>query len=495
MALWGLSSLWYPFGWDQGIFAWVGDVILQGGMPYRDAFDLKGPAAHLLFAAAQALFGQNQWGIRVFDLAGILLAAWLVARVVDRCTGAGVGHWAAALLVLWYGGLTFWNTAQPDGFSAILLCVGFLPMLTADRAPGWRLAVGAGLAVGVGIAIKPTYAAFALVPAIVLLGRRLGRTAEAVLPLSALAAATLVPVAGFLGWFASRGALDSLLEVYIEYNASTYSSGSALALGARLQGLFDYVLRGNVFPVVLPAAALGFWVMLRRDAVTAWALIVWSGLAIANVVLQNKFFEYQWPPLFAPIVILGAVGLHAVVRGSTDDEPGPATGPAGRRLGIALFYVIFLHAALHPAFEVLNWGTYVAGLRGPAEYYDTFGVPGDDYRMAEHLRDVSEPGDRLFVMAWNAELHYTTDLDSPSRFGYSLPFWMGEGTEYQTEFRAEAMRDLRAAPPDYIVVAPQAVPLVGREVELAEFPEFVSFLEAGYHEDVSFGDLTLHVRR
>lgn len=490
VAAWSISSLWYPFGWDQGIFAWVGDTILHGGMPYRDAFDLKGPAAHVIFAIAQAIFGQNQWGIRVIDLLGIGSAAWLVARSVNRLTTPGTGAWAGALLILWYGGLTFWNTAQPDGFAAALLALGFLPILTPRADAGWRHAALAGLAVGICVAIKPTYAVFLLVPTILFVGRGAGRVAAWLPEVSVLVLASAVPVLAFIGWFAARGALDSLWEVYIEYNSSTYSSGSALALVPRLQGLTEYVLSGSVFPVVLPAAAVGTWVLAKRDAVAAAALVTWAALATANVVLQNKFFEYQWPALFVPSVILGAVGLHASIkRRSESDDPSP---PASRALGIALFFVVFLHASIHPAFEVLNWVTHVAGVTDNASYYDTFGVPGNDYRMSEHIRASSSRDDRLFVMAWNAELLYTTDRESASRFGYSLPFWMGEGTDFQSRYRTEVMDTLRRAPPELIVVAPQALPLVGRNVDLEEFAQFARFLDDRYQLDVTFGDLSLY---
>ena len=37
-------------------------------MPYRDAWDVKGPVAYLLYAIPGGLFGRNQWGLRLFDL-------------------------------------------------------------------------------------------------------------------------------------------------------------------------------------------------------------------------------------------------------------------------------------------------------------------------------------------------------------------------------------------------------------------------------------------
>ena len=45
-ALAAVVSLWWPYGWDQGAMAWVGDTIVDGGMPYRDAWDVKGPLTY-----------------------------------------------------------------------------------------------------------------------------------------------------------------------------------------------------------------------------------------------------------------------------------------------------------------------------------------------------------------------------------------------------------------------------------------------------------------
>ena len=46
----------------------VGDVIVRGGMPYRDAFDVKGPLSFYPSAFVQLVTGRTWWGIRAFDL-------------------------------------------------------------------------------------------------------------------------------------------------------------------------------------------------------------------------------------------------------------------------------------------------------------------------------------------------------------------------------------------------------------------------------------------
>src|SRR6266446_4391843 len=86
---WIPASLAMPLGRDQGIFAWVGTVILGGGLPYADAWEHKGPGAHLLYALALALFGHHEWAIRLFD--AMVLAAGAAAYIsLGRRSSASV---------------------------------------------------------------------------------------------------------------------------------------------------------------------------------------------------------------------------------------------------------------------------------------------------------------------------------------------------------------------------------------------------------------------
>lgn len=492
VGLWALSSLWYPFGWDQGIMAWVGSTILDGGMPYRDAFDIKGPVAHYVFALAQALFGHNLWGIRVLDLLGLASSGWLISRVVGRYADARTGTWSAVLFVLWFAGLTFWHTAQPDGFAAMFLALGFLPLLRHD-SPSLRRTLWAGVMVGLTIAIKPHYAVFLAVPGVHFAATVWRQPRVVAVHLAVLTLGTAATVGSVVAWFAYRSALDALVEVHILYNAQAYTSGASLAIGQRLRGIVEYVRSGELFVVLLPATLIGAARLYRTERAAMWTLTSWAALAFAGVVLQNKFFDYQWIPMFPPVAILSAVGMHSALthgaaaraRRREGDERTPT-------LGHALFVVILLHAVVQPAFEVANWASYVLGIRDEAAYYDTFGVPGPDHRMARYIEENSEPDDLLIIMGWNIEILYMTRRPTISRLAYSLPVWMGEGTPLRERYRDELMNDLRTTPPELIVVAPQAEPLLGREVSIDEFPEFRRYLDERYRTEVEFGPLILY---
>ena len=56
-----------PFGRDQGIFAYIGQTILHGGVPYRDAWDHKTPGLYGVYALAFALFGRAMASIHLLE--------------------------------------------------------------------------------------------------------------------------------------------------------------------------------------------------------------------------------------------------------------------------------------------------------------------------------------------------------------------------------------------------------------------------------------------
>src|SRR5690349_4700616 len=81
VALSSLQILLFGFGRDQGIYAVVGDALLDGKMPYRDAWDFKPPGIFLVFAVADALFGKAMSSIRLLEVAGLVAVVFAFKRL------------------------------------------------------------------------------------------------------------------------------------------------------------------------------------------------------------------------------------------------------------------------------------------------------------------------------------------------------------------------------------------------------------------------------
>src|SRR5262245_49611640 len=214
--IWAIASVWLPFGWDQGIMASVGDTIVRGGMPYRDAWDMKGPLAFYGYALAQWIFGRNMWAIRMLDLLLLGAATVTLARMVARMTSPKVGVWAAVAFVLWYGSLTWFFVSQPDGWVAMLSLMAVAPFATQPPRLTFRGMAWSGLLIGCCALIKPFYAGLLVAPALFAASSResVSRKSAAVFVAGASAA---VPALLVIGWFWHRGALDSLIEVHFSY--------------------------------------------------------------------------------------------------------------------------------------------------------------------------------------------------------------------------------------------------------------------------------------
>src|SRR5215212_115597 len=125
-----LPSLVQPMGADQGLYAYVGDRIRAGELPYRDAWDQKPPAIHYTYAALRALW-PNEAVVPFADLVvAAMLAAMLYAvggTLASRATGQ-----IASLLFLLLSDPSFWRwggaavRAQCETFIAALVTGAFL---------------------------------------------------------------------------------------------------------------------------------------------------------------------------------------------------------------------------------------------------------------------------------------------------------------------------------------------------------------------------------
>ncbi len=494
-AMWSLASLTLPFGWDQGIMATVGDVVVHGGMPYRDAWDIKGPLAHLWFAAAQAVFGRGQAGIRVLDLLLLVWAAVALGAAGARLTRPAAGPWIALGLVLCHSSLSYFYSAQPDGAMSLALVLGLAPLLAAPARP--RHSVVAGLVVGLGILLKPLYLAFLALPlAVVLFAPEVPRRKRAG-QVALVLAATLAPIVCMLIWFGARGALNDLIAVYLRYNAESYSGVDQLDARKRLAELARYFWSGPRAPA-LALLVFGSFQACRRNLTSGAIIIGWLLAGVALVVVQGKFFVYHWTVIFPASVLLVAVAIDALLPRPPVHSASTSAVPGTRSLRVlayAALAAIVLPLAVQPAFEVKNWLRLVARVDSAPAYYARFSDAGfsaaDQMAAAAYLRAHTTAGDRIAILGYDAPVVYLSGRTNATRFAYALPLvgWRSAPATreaYQREFLAGL-----TPPPAYIIVG---LLFPGKAQALSVFPEFGDLLAARYALERSFGVVDLYHR-
>ena len=460
---WAVSSLSYPFGVDNGIHAWAGRIVARGGVPYVDAWDNRGPLAIVVNALVQLVFGENTWGIRVFDLLLLGAAGYALQRALTdggRLPG-GADRWlASGLLALWIASAPPGSLAQPDLWCGLAMAVGFAPLCRRGAVRD-RQYLAAGVAVGLCALNKPFYLAFGAVPAAHALWQAGAPLVARVRGVALAALGTCLPIALCVGWLALHGATGELWQAYIRFNLEVYTQQGRAGIVTRTFEGLRYLLHDGPMSTAIPVAAVGAVVLWRERRGAAAALAVWALGTIAVVILQGRNWVHHWLPALAPMALLAAYGVRGL--GAWLSRTAPRALVAG-----ALAVALLGAAALDVATRMMPWVGYVLGRTTRDEYLVAHTSPPNgrynsapaEEAAAAYLRTHTPAGATVLTWGYDATLSYLSGHLSPTRYAYNGIFFLGTPS-WRDRFRSELLRDVAARPPHYVVVArPQPVPVV-----------------------------------
>ncbi len=495
----------YPLARDQALFAYAGQVILDGGLPYRDVFEQKGPATHYTFALILYLFGEEQWAVRLFFALVLLAGSQLAAALAQRLAGPRA-RWPAALgfaLLVSHGRGAQYFTAQVEDLLLVLSLAALLLVWSPEtRRRLGRLTLAAFL-LGLACTYKPT----AVVPAAAL-GLLVLWYAWSELPqgqrsfwwwpvrLIACAAALLLPAVLFLGYLAWQGAWEDFWVSVVEHNR-TYSGTNRTAWSGALMLLGGAWARTTLVVLLALAAGLvprsrGFW-LLAALGTGHYLAVVWQG----------KYWPYHWTPVLGVLAVLAA----------------PALEHLGRRIARGLHLqqlrqgwlqfalcgaVTFLVATPHPVQYLDTWSWIYQLARGRISlerYYALYTTgTGDGQEVleaAEHIRRHSRPGETLLVWGREPMLHFLSGRRAPNRFVLGLSVCRFD-SPHILKWRQEYMASLQARPPAFVVVVPgdeTHFSPQGMAAQMKFFRRFRRWFRQHYRLDRIVGDYRLYRRR
>jgi hypothetical protein len=428
-----LPSLAQPAGGDQGLYAYVGQRILHGELPYRDAWDQKPPAIHYAYALMQAAW-PDQRVVAAADLV-LTLATAAGLLVLGRAFGVPGGGATAALLFLFLANPIF---GRLGGVRVRAQCEVFIGMLAtlavvaawrsvADRArarPAWALL--AGVAVGLAATFKYPAAIYGLPPLVVLATgeSRVGRAGAA----AALFAGAALPIGLMLAVFAAGGALGDLFHATFTYNVF-YSGETYTGPWHFARYLFTFPVRHAWLDSLWWLGGLGGAVLVvlspwtpRWLAVPAWIAAACVAIAVNGSRGLPQYFVQAWPALAMAAGLMLAMVWQRV-----------STVP--RILLIALVATgVWRVTTIPKAFDYwMHDVTYWAGGMPREAYLARFGerASGDKYsalaveELAAYLRVNSTAADHVLVFGFSSGALVEARRVSATRFHWSRPVIVG----------------------------------------------------------------------
>jgi hypothetical protein len=471
------ASIRWPMGTDQGIFSWVGDVIVRGGLPYSDAWDTKGIAAFYTYAFSQSVFGRAIWGIRVLDMVLMLVTMVALFGLLKRfCNSVGAWIGPILLLILHYS-RGYWHTAQPDGWAGMFVVIGMALTMRAKPMSDWGR-VGAGALVGLAAMYKMFFAGFVVPLFVYDFFIQKGDVRKRIM-VSLLIPTGCVFVYGVsILWFWAQGGLADFVDVQFGFNPTVYR-----AVGEGSWRRFSDIAADSYDALVF-FAVLGLCRVMVKRRLLGISLMIYLLLAFGCVFLQKKYFAYHFIPCDAPIVILYSLGLswaYDILKKVRMSE--------GLR---TLLRVCILLSVVF----ICWWGYGRTYRRGVANRFElifplkpsglSFSQLLDEYlegdfsrlgshQVADYVKKNTSVDDYVLVWGFDSLIYYLSGRQAPTRFGFNFPLVAQEGTEYHNRYRNEFMMDIQGNKPKYIVVVDADINSVMSRTSKEHFESFTEF--------------------
>ena len=456
---------WPTFGFglwnvDEAIHAAIARTLLDGGVLYRDAVDLRAPLSYYAEAAVFAVAGENNlWAMRFLIALLIAGTAWSLYRAGRHARGAAAGGWAAVIYAVLSSCLFYPVDAyasNTEWFVAFFSAAAAALFLGGGGRPSPRRLFFTGVLLGGAFLSKQPALLELAAPAATLLWlawRRRLTSREFWSAVLALASGWLVPVLLAALYFAWRGAFGDLVFYSWTYNLSYYGPEvTANDRAAALLVSFRLLLNGaQGFLLALWTAGGG--VMLYRlvqrqptaeeqaESPAAVYLFLWSLASLAGAASSGREFEH-YVIQFLPAFALGT-GLAVARTGQI------AWSSASR-------WPWRLVAALATVGAV---GLLAAAI--PGKRHRT--IPSDpSQRVAAYIREHTAPTDRIFVWGFHPDIYLEADRRAGSRFVNcsfvtGLIPWTNVAPERDTTYAMvpggldTLVRDLAASRPVFLV--------------------------------------------
>jgi hypothetical protein len=517
----------FRHGRDQGIYTMVARITLEGGMPYRDAWDFKPPGIFLIYAVSRLLFGAAPWGIRALEVAG--LAAMCVGLM--RLAQAWWGEWrvglvGATLAILVHAQLDFWHTSQPESFGGMITVAALLLAprpgkdgLTHPDPTPLRNWLAAGALYGFSFLLKPPLVGGAAVALMLPMwaAYKAAQTEErgiekallsavraALRPALALAAGGALPLAACVAWFAAKGALHDLYQVLFVFTPHYTALGweGSSVMGMLYWGFTEWLQNYCSVVTVGLLILLGLGAAPREKPLCALLLGV-IAIHLVGVAMQGKFFPYHYGATWPVTALLAGLGIWKVW-----ERLGRRSALGGAVFFFGLTAVLFCRTACKdvPGSFLERCGKRLALLaggmrdqRGIDELASIADVNSVADRAAAEMMRAHVPPDRpVFVWGFEPVIYDMADRRPATRYLYNVPQRVAWA---KADARRVLMEDLAKNPPAAIVVEHWDVfPFVTGDAidsadSLRDFPALRDLIDERYEHLSRVGGLDVYLER
>jgi hypothetical protein len=507
-----LLILTFPFGRDQGIFAVIGEGLLNGQVPYRDLWDVKTPGIFIVFALAEGIFGHHMLGPRILECVA-LFATSVIFVDLGRAwfRDVRVGYLAALILGIFEFQLDFWHTSQPETYGGMFLVwASWLLSGTASKRAAARH-VASGVVLGMVVLMKPHLA----LPIPLLLWGLLRRGEETPKgpvgsTLFRIFAGGSCVVGGVALWIWAHGAWSIVVWTWRDFAPGYAAVGASWTISTFYMSVYSALV--TLLFQLTALIGLGLVLALSLSQLKSpgrrwfWWLVgqgLCLGLAVA---LQHKSFKYHYAAGFPVLALAAGWGWTELWKVAT--APGWRYAPLFLIAFGAAYFMRFPVTDLTGTIHERAWNRIQSLLRVQdletrrEVRHEMYAVRKDfdlanAEKVAKWVQQRVEPDETFLLWGCDSIIYWLSERRPATRFIHNIP-QRSPWQEVQT--RRQFMDDIKRNRPSVIVVQHGDVfaSVTGEHTDSAgaihSFSEFSSYLRTGFKRERTIGNFDVYVR-
>ncbi|MBN2122949.1 MAG: glycosyltransferase family 39 protein [Deltaproteobacteria bacterium] len=441
-----LRLLEIPLERDEGEFAYMGQLMLQGIPPYLQAYSMKLPGIYAAYALLMAVFGRTVSGIHLGLLcvnAGSTVLLFLLTRRLFDPVAAVLA--AAVFAVLSLSPSVYGTAGHATQFLVPFVLGGTLLLLKAVDSGKYGPVAISGLLFGLAFTMKQ-HAIFFVAFAVVFYAGSLLRTCP---PQSGklfygtglLLAASGAPFAIACVALYAAGVFPTFWFWTFTY-ARQYAS--QVPLSEALQSL-----------IVLAPMAIHPWGWIWASAGAGLTAVFWNGTARSNrfflagfalfsfltvcpgFIFRNHYFAAMLPA----VAMLSGIGTRAGVEF--------LSGKTGHGLLRSTPVLLVAAAVIFPTIGLGHFFFRASPLEACRALYGVNPFPASA-EIGKYIQDHSSEGDTVAVLGSEPQIYFHANRRSATGFLYV--YGLMEPQAFASKMQLDMIREIEAAKPRYAVV-------------------------------------------
>jgi hypothetical protein len=432
-----------PLERDEGEFAYMGQLMLQGIPPYLISYNMKLPGIYAAYAVIMLFFGQSTAGIHlgfiIINVATIILVFLIATHLFDQLTGFVAG---ASFAILSLSPTVLGTSAHATHFVLLPALAGFLVLFQSTESGKAGYIFWSGILLGLSFLMKQSGIFFVIFASLYLVyrsSRARNFSLQVLLRQECFfLMGAAIPLAITCGVLYFTGVFEKFWFWTFSY-ASQYVSLTPLSRAFKsfldhFEGVIGkfYLLWGIA---VVGTGFLFIGKTYRAQKAFVLGLLVFSLLAVC----PGFYFRKHYFVLILPAVsILIGIGLNGLTRSIASLNGRLQFVP------ISLFVVFSLVSLFQYRSFLFEWTPYQAC---QATYFPNPFV--QSIEVAKYIETHSQQEDKIVVLGSEPQIYFYANRHSAT--GYIYMYSLMEDHKYALQMQNEMIEEVEKAKPSYLV--------------------------------------------